>query len=291
MRDGTRDIMRKKIDEIKDLPTLPIVVLRLNELLRMPSTSAQDIGELLQQDPVISARTLKLVNSAYYGFPRKIASITRAIVILGFQKVRDLALTVSVMDIFKGRSDALFSPEAFWRHAITSAIACETIAKLGRSAETKDAFMGGLLHDIGRMLLARYFSAEFAAAVQHMQKHGVPLVNAERATLNFDHGVVGDWLTERWRFPPKLVKAIRYHHVPDVAREDAGYVYLVHAGDVIARAIDVGPGGRDPIAPFSKKVWNHFGFDRAKLDTIVHEVMEGLKSAQDFFDLIPKHKR
>ncbi|MHC4661181.1 MAG: HDOD domain-containing protein [Planctomycetota bacterium] len=289
MPENMRELMRKKIEEIKDLPTLPIVVLRLNELLRLPSTSAQDIGELLQQDPVISARTLRLVNSAYYGFPRKIASITRAIVILGFQKVRDLALTVSVMDIFKGRSDALFSPESFWLHAITSAIACETVARSVRSPEMKDAFMGGLLHDVGRMLLARNFGVEFAAAVQHMQKHNVPLVEAERAILNFDHGLIGEWLTEKWRFPPKLVKAIRYHHVPDVAREDTGYVYLVHTADVIARAIDVGPDGRNPITVFNKKVWNHFGFNRAKIDRIIHEVMEGLKAAQDFFELIPKH--
>jgi len=273
MDQQSRQLMRKKVENVKDIPTLPIVVLKLNELLRNPSTSA---------------RTLKLVNSAFYGFPRKIASITRAIVILGFQKVRDLALTVSVMDIFEGQSDALFNPEAFWRHAVTSAIATETIAGLLRSPEQKDAFMGGLLHDIGRFLLSRNFSEDYAKAVRKMQEKGCPLNVAEREALGFDHGLMGEWLTERWKFPSKLVKAIRYHHFPDVVKEDTGYVYLVHAGDVIARAIDVGVEGANPISPFSAKVWKHFNFDGAKLDIIVREVLSGLRAAQDFFDLIPK---
>ncbi|TET37257.1 MAG: HDOD domain-containing protein [Planctomycetota bacterium] len=288
MDQQSRQIMKKKVEALTDLPTLPIVVLKLNEMLRNPSTSAQDIGELLQQDLVISARTLKLVNSAYYGFPRKIASITRAIVILGFQKVRDLALTVSVMDIFNGRSDALFSPEAFWQHALTAAIATETIAGRLRSPEQKDAFMGGLLHDMGRFLLARNFSHDYAKAVRHMQENGCPLVEAERAALGFDHGLVGEWLTEKWKFPSKLVRAIRYHHSPDVAKEDTGYVYLVHAGDVIARAVDVGVEGANPISPFSRKVWKHFNINRVKLDSIIRDVLGGLRTAQDFFDLIPK---
>jgi len=289
MDENLRELVKKRIEAIKDLPTLPIVVLRLNELLRSPSTDAQDVGELLQQDPVIAARTLRLVNSAFYGFPRKIASITRAIVILGFQKVRDLALTVSVLDIFDGKSDALFNFEAFWQHALTTAIATETLAKHIGSPEVRDAFMGGLLHDIGRLILARYISNDFAQAMQYMRKEGCTLTEAEQATLNFDHCAVGEWLTERWRFPPKLIKAIRLHHVPDAAREDVGYVYLVHAGDVISRALDVGADGWIPISPFNEKVWSHFRFDRARLDPIVHEVLVGLETAQDFFDLIPEH--
>jgi putative nucleotidyltransferase with HDIG domain len=272
---------------IQDLPTLPSVVLKLNSMIRSPRTSAQQIGELISNDPALTAKALKLVNSAFYGFPRKITNITHAIVILGFQKVRDIVLAASMFDLFKGKRVVGFSQGEFWEHTLVAAIGAETLAKELGSPEAQDAFVTGLLHDIGKLVFAIHGFKEYEAVRKLAKDQDTQTFNVEMVLLGFNHGDIGSWLGEKWQFPDKIIQSIRLHHSPEAAREYRELNNIVHVADIMARAIDLLPN-REKIPVISNDVWNEFRMSEQMLDTVYQRIGEGIDKAKDFFALIPK---
>jgi putative nucleotidyltransferase with HDIG domain len=274
-------------EDIQDLPTLPSVVLKLNSMIRSPRTSAQQVGNLISNDPALTAKALKLVNSAFYGFPRKITNITHAIVILGFQKVRDIVLAASMFDLFRGKRTVGFHQGEFWEHTLVTALAAETLAKELGSPEAPDAFVSGLLHDIGKLILAIHGSKEYEAVRKLSKEQDTPSYNAETLLLGFNHSDIGSWLGEKWQFPEKIVGSIRLHHAPEAAREYRELNNIIHVADILARAIDLSPN-REKIPVISNDVWNEFRMNERMLDNVYVKIGEGIDKAKDFFALIPK---
>ena len=155
----------KRITEsIIGLPTLPTVVAKMIELVDNPRTSASSLARLIATDQALTARILKLANSAYYGFSREISTVNMAIVVLGFNTVKDMGLSLSVFDVFKtGKPNASFDLTRFWEHSIACGIAARMLARSYRSRYAGEAFVAGLLHDIGKVILNQYFQSEFLA--------------------------------------------------------------------------------------------------------------------------------
>jgi putative nucleotidyltransferase with HDIG domain len=276
---------KRLTERILDLPTLPGIVLKLNELIRNPRTSAQQIGELIAQDQVLAAKALKLVNSAFYGFPRKITNITHAIVILGFQKVRDIIMTTSIFDLFKGEKIDI-KVSTFWEHSLTTAITSEAVARKLGSPEVTDAFIAGLLHDIGKLILAIHGTKEYRAVRKTARECNLTSHEAEMEVLGFHHGNVGAWLTEKWRFPAKVVRTIRLHHSPEAARENRELNSIVHLADVLAHAVSISDV-EERICTLSHEVWDEFNLSDERLAAFYSQTGKGLEKAQDFFALIP----
>ena len=162
----TLDVARleKAIATASDLPTLPHMAKALNRLIRTPQTSASQIGTLISEDQALTAQVLRVVNSAYYGFPRQINNITHSIVILGFNKVRDIVLMSSIIDSFRGKTGE-FNFVEFWKHSMATAIATDALGNTLPVSCGDDAFVGGLLHDIGKLVLATSFPEPFGEAL------------------------------------------------------------------------------------------------------------------------------
>jgi HD-like signal output (HDOD) protein len=163
--------IRKTLESISTIPTLSIVLDKLARLLQNPQTSAEEIGRAITTDQALASKVLKLVNSAFYGFPGKIGTITHAVVILGFSTVKNIVLTASIFDAFSNRKNqgSEFSMEKFWTHSIGCGAASQTIAKHIGFKEKEECFIAGLIHDIGKIILCHYFHEEFEACFSDRQ--------------------------------------------------------------------------------------------------------------------------
>jgi putative nucleotidyltransferase with HDIG domain len=221
---------------IKDLVTLPDVAMRIARMVDDPNSSATDIGREISNDAALTARLLRIANSAAYGQNRKIATVSRAITVLGVRQVRDLTVGLTAVRAFDGISNNLVTMDVFWRHSVLCAVAASQIAARRDAARTESPFVAGLLHDIGQLVL--YSRAPAAARESLLMMADAPddlgLYLCERAVLAFDHGVVGASLARNWGLPDSLVACIEFHHEPHLARSFGADVATVHIANSIA---------------------------------------------------------
>lgn len=232
-------IMRK----LGELPALPHVTTKVLQLIDNPESSSQDICGVLVQDQVLTTKVLRLVNSAYYGLPRKVATITEAVTILGFETVKTLVLGVSVYKTLwrLGKSKVLL-PEQIWKHSIATASASRILAKEFNFEHVEQAFVAGLLHDIGKMVLNTLMAEQYEEVLKLVNTKEVKLMKAEREILEFDHAFIGHMVAQKWNLPETLVEPIGLHHRPMAAQSHSKLTYIVHLGNAIAILAGFGLG-------------------------------------------------
>lgn len=237
-------ILRRATESVLTLPTLPIVATRLLELVDDPMVSSGTLSRALSEDQVLTARVLKLANSSYYGFPRRIGTVNLALVVLGFDTVKDLVLSVAVMDAFRGGNrDGRFDLACFWEHSIRVAAAARQLARLLRWRTVGETFTAGIIHDIGKIVLHQYQPKEFDEMVRRVVEENAPPLETEQELMGATHADVGAWLAEKWNLPPGLVESVRYHHAPGSAPlEHAAAAALLHLADVLVKRIGFGNG-------------------------------------------------
>ncbi|MDD2717352.1 MAG: HDOD domain-containing protein [Candidatus Wallbacteria bacterium] len=272
---------------IKDLPTLPIVVNKIVTLVENPKASAADLAKIVSMDPALTTKILTVVNSAFYSFPRKISTISHAVMILGFGDVKNIALSISVFNIFKGKkSEALNLPE-FWKHSIGVGVAARLLGKRVKYPEAEEAFIAGLLHDVGKIVFQRFFSTEYAKVIQYCQSHRIWIREAEKAILDgTDHNDIGEVVGEKWKLPPRLVRVLKYHHTPLASPEADMLTSLVHAGDVFTRIRKIGDGGDGNFIPqLVKEIWYKLKISPEELNKVYLELDDEMQKAMEFLEL------
>ena len=280
-------LLKSSIELVTDLPTLPVVVAKITSQIANPATNAADIGLLIEQDQVLTSKVLRLVNSAYYGFPKQIKSIQHAVVILGFNKVKTIVITASVFAAFKGRPPGELDLRRFWQHSLGVAIASKAAAEMiGASHVAEEAFIGGLPHDIGKVVMDQYQPAIYHPVVKYANDKGILLLNAEMEVMGLNHAMVGEWMMEFWRLPPSIVHMVADHHLPGASTERRELIASIHLGDILARALGIGNGGdrRMPVIDSSIALANNI--DAAFLDAAVERVISEVARAAEFFALI-----
>ncbi|RJP81630.1 MAG: HDOD domain-containing protein [Candidatus Zixiibacteriota bacterium] len=233
--------VKRLAESIPGLPALPAVAAQLMEAMDDPTTSAAELARLISSDPALTARLLKLANSTYYGFPRRIGTVNLAVVVLGLETVRDLSLSVLITDCFYHPHDDLPFPfDKFWSHSLTSAVAARLIFRLCGIPNPGEGFVAGLVHDIGKLFLGRYYPQKYAAALRRTEE-GVSLLEAEREVFGAAHPLAGAWLLDSWNLPAWLVEAVRDHHA---ASGDAGRQALaISFADLLVRRAHFDGGG------------------------------------------------
>lgn len=249
----------KRITEsVISLPTLPTVVSKMIQLVDNPKTSASSLARLIYTDQALTARILKLANSAYYGFPREISTVNMAIVVLGFNTVKEMGLSLSVFEAFKGGNDGIFDISRFWQHSIGCGSAARIIARRFRDEAAGEAFVTGLLHDIGKVILKQYMRAEFAEIIQTATLGVEQLDDIELRIAGATHAQIGSWLTEKWNLPRLITDAVGFHHSPWEAKNDPVMVAMVTVADYLCHLCRIGNSGRvNPVKP-DERTWNIF---------------------------------
>ncbi len=249
---------RVDLDSIEHLPSLPEVVTRILSLVDDPVASAQQIGDVVGQDQSMVASILRLVNSPFYGLSRRITSIQHAIVLLGFRTIRNMALSAVLVKSFGESSrDRRFDRSLLWRHTIACAIGSRLLARKLRTVEPEEAFLAGLIHDMGLVVLDQYFHDGFRLVLDRVLGEGMTLVAAEREIFGQDHAETGAQLGRRWNFHPTIVEAIACHHDPARAKKDPILAGIVHVAGSFnePRAPEMIGGGEETEQTAGLWVW------------------------------------
>lgn len=270
--------VRDAVLRIRDLPTLPTVLGRILATAADPDASALDLGKHIAADQSLSATLLKLVNSAYYGFYRQIASISHAIVMLGFLEVRNLTLTATAFRTL-GIGNSEMDRTQLWRHSLGTAMAAERLAKLLK-LQIEGTFESGLLHDMGKVALDMLYPDEFREAAHRAQSQGRYITDTETEIFGMDHAEVGGILGEHWNLPPVVVEAIRYHHRPQEASIEPALVQIIALANFLTYQAGLGElsNGLPPVFP--KEAAESLGYDEA----YGKDILEMLESNQEKID-------
>ena len=205
--------LEQLIGKGQDLPSLPEIYLRVSEQLEDENTSVQQIGNTVQNDPAITTRVLKMVNSAYYGLPNQVASVAQAISLMGRERLKHILIGSVLRGVFSGHDDPAFSMQAFWQHSIKTAIIARQLGQQVRQIEEPEAmFTAGLLHDIGKLLLIKKFPERMLAAEEYMVLKRVDILSAELNQVGLTHTAVGEALMHHWGLPQLLIDCTTNHH-------------------------------------------------------------------------------
>jgi putative nucleotidyltransferase with HDIG domain len=275
--------LRRIIARVEDLPTLPRTVLRITELVNDPRASAKDLSIIITDDQVLTARLLKLVNSSFYGFPQRVSTVTGAIVLLGFDAIRNLLLTTSVLDLFPARiAHVRRDQEQLWDHSLACAIGAKAIGNFLRHDKLEELFVAGLLHDIGKIVEMMFLPDEFARITERVRSEGVLISSAEQDLLGCTHADIGRLLAERWNLPAKLVGVIARHHTPTAAGPFAIESSIVHLSDILTRALDLGSGGDDQVPPLDKAAWELLKLKPGAVDAIMASMLTEFDDIRSF---------
>jgi putative nucleotidyltransferase with HDIG domain len=204
-----------QIDRIRELPTLPAIVLKVNQMLQDLGTTTDQLSRVIETDQAMAVKILKLVNSSFYGFKSTISSINTAVIILGFNTIQHAVVSLSVMKSFaRIKNLKRLDIQDFWRHSLAVAVISKYLADHADKTLSSDCFTAGLLHDIGKLILAEYFPEHFEKIWLTTVESATSFVDAENMENAVNHAEIGAYLAEKWLLPQPLVDAIRHHHSP-----------------------------------------------------------------------------
>lgn len=243
-----RNVIRR-LESVNNLPTLPAVIENLGTALQDPEVDVEDVAAIIEDDPAIMARIMKVVNSTLYLGVQEATSLRTAIVRLGFGAVSNIAMSAAVFSTFAPADKPGLNRTEFWRHCISTGIAseivCQQLADFAEVRISRDALhLYGLLHDIGKIIFEQYFHDKFVAALELAHKEQIPLEEAEFRVLGADHAQVGAWLAKQWNLSEDLIAVIRWHHHPQQAREQSrDLVRICYLADLVVNAGELGDGG------------------------------------------------
>ncbi len=253
---------------VRELPALPAVVTELLVCFEQQDVCTHAIAERIARDQAIAARTLRLANSSFYGMSCEVKTIREAIAVLGLRSTRTLVTAVALRNRFAGTVAAGLDLDKFWRHSVATALAARSLARVLRASED-EAFVAGLLHDIGRLVLASSYQ-EYAQVVATARRDDCPLIDSERALLGVDHAQVGEALACQWRFSPAIQAAVAGHHAPP-PEHDSALTGLVHLADVFSHALDLAGEQTELVPPPCSSTWRAHGLNAAQCEAVFTE--------------------
>ncbi len=260
--------IRSEIIQISKLAPLPKIVHQIFKVTSDPTSSARDLSLLIIKDQSLTAKILKIINSAYYGFNRKIGNVNHAIVILGFDEIKSITMALCLMKYYPIEQSRLFNRELFWKHSIGTAHIARALSSLKMELNCEDAYVVGLLHDFGKVILDQFFPDIFRNALETAKERKQPLHHVLQESIGINHAEIGGLIAEHWQLPVPLVNAIRLHHSPEEAADDEYFVHLVQLANYFCHKNMIGASGNPkPDEPYEGSL-KALGIENQDLDQV-----------------------
>lgn len=251
---NTRDYILKLLSGSTDILTLPMVIQGILEVTSNKNSSAADLTNIIEGDPALTAKILSIANSAYYGFVKRVSTISHAVVILGFQEIQSIALGMSVVQLFNHRGSVF--REKLWRHSFAVGVATRMIASYFNLKMDGKYFVGGLLHDIGKIFLDQYVPEVYNKLLTEMdlEDNIYTYHDLEESFFGIKHAEIGDKLLNSWMFPSDITEAVAYHHTPGVSKIAPEFVACVHLADVLCTIKGISPIKYNSFLPVDRDI-------------------------------------
>ena len=251
------------------MSSLPFIYIKINNAINDRHSSIKDISDIISGDPSLTTRLLRLVNSAFYGFPSKIDTVSRALMAVGTNQIRDLAMATSVLRLFKGIPAGLVSMDSLWRHSVACGVAAKMLATVGlRGANVERFFTAGIIHDIGRLAMYKMMPDAAQEMIFRCRVSNEPLCLVEKEVIGFDHADLGRALAQLWNLPASLEEMIACHHFPLEARQYIVESCIIHIADYVVHSMQLGESGEQYIPPLDNKVCKLTGIPEDALSAI-----------------------
>ncbi|MBT8338626.1 MAG: HDOD domain-containing protein [Desulfatitalea sp.] len=271
----------QKLDEV--LPEAPFIVTELNQVIADDRSTSNDLARVVNKSPSLSAVLLKIVNSAFYGFPSKIDRISRAVTIIGTKQISSIALGISVMQSFKDIPEELVDMQGFLRHSLTAGLTARVIAALNNLLETEQLFVSGLLHDIGKLIVYKYFPEYARETLYTAMASNSCVFAAEKKVMGLNHTQIARLLLKKWHLPSELEDMIVHHHSPNKAASPKG-AGIVQFADLLAHGLGIGSSGERSIPGADPTVPDDIGIGPHTLHTVIRQVSQQLAPLEILFE-------
>lgn len=274
------------IGSVREISTIPQIALRIIDVVNNPRSTGADLEAAVGSDPSLAARILRTANSAAFGLRRPVKTIAWAINVLGTNEVKNLAVTALIAERFTGDVVvASYTRKGLWRHMVCVGLAARMVASRAGLRNFSEAFLAGLLHDVGIALLDQYLRRPFAEVMTAL-KPGVPLCQVEREQLGFDHTQFGAKVAEQWRFPPVILSAIRHHHAPDRCDQQSRPIaQAVEVANFICVSKGIRSMGVSSVAPPNASTFMALSIDRQGLRVLYDDVDNELAKAHALINI------
>ncbi len=264
------------------LPESPESISEFNRIIEDPLSSANDIAAVVSRSPSLAALLLKIANSAAYGYPSKIDTLSRAVTLLGTREVGVLAMVISSVQFFGDIPQNLIDLASFLRHSISCGLLSRILGAQANLPHTERLFLAGLLHDIGRLVWYRYFPEQAKLVLNMAKNTGLSVYEIEKECMGISHTQIAGHLLNKWRFPDTLVNGIIHHHRPMRSPEPVE-PSIVHVADIAVNALGLGHSGGHIIPHFDPRGWHQLGIAPGALKTAIDQTVQQVDIMTDLF--------
>ena len=264
------------------LPEIPSTVFELNEVITNPLASADDIAMVVSKSPSLAAILLKIVNSPVYAFPAKIDTISRAVTLIGTQEISGLALGISAISIFKDIPEDMIDMHLFLKHSLACGIISRVLCAYKNITQTEQLFVSGLLHDIGRLILYKYYPEQAKKILIRAENSKELLHQEEKKGIGCKHTDIGKDLLKKWKIPFSIENNVFYHHNPSRANNQT-HATIVHLADIIAHSLEIGTSGERFVPNFDHKAFDSLGLSPSCFDPVIRLATHQFNAIESFF--------
>lgn len=282
--------MEHIVERVQKLPTLPAVANRITNLLNDPDCTAVKIAEIISTDQSLTARVLRLVNSAYYSLSAEVGNVRHAVALLGFRTISQMVISIAVFDVFKEKYGTEFDRSGFWKHSIGCGVLSKMIAQRARYPREDECFTAGLLHDIGKVVLDQYVHDEMILVLKVVREQGLSFVDAEQEVMGLNHAHIGGQVMKKWNIPLAILAAVQHHHQPVHDRKGSAFsqdliVDCVQLADALCKHGHIGFSGDAVMPVLEEPLWERLQLNRNTIDVLMTESSAEIEKAYVLLEL------
>lgn len=266
--------LNRLIGIVDEFPTLPTIYSQLLEIMANPHSTVMDVAKIIEQDQSSATKVLKAVNSSLYGLQVRVGSISKAIFHLGFNEVKNLVISLSMINLTSKMANYHnFSIVDFWKHSIGVGVISRALGSMSKAPNIEDYFISGIVHDIGKLVFINYFSQDYSKVIDIATIKSLPIRQVERDYFGFNSNVVGEMLADKWKLPDPIKKTIKYQHVGLVEGKANNLVGCVHLAVIISKLLNLGNSGDAIVPKPNPAIWSSLNLPSNSIINMLPKIM------------------